>query len=81
MQTVAKVVDIQFAPKRQYSSTTDDLEMVKQELEDWKDTLPDGMRLGASEGNVSVWSSLLHLSYKFVCWTSHFYFHRRINSI
>ncbi|QKX59301.1 uncharacterized protein TRUGW13939_06433 [Talaromyces rugulosus] len=60
---LGRVVDIQFAPKRQYATTTEDLETVKQELEEWKDTLPVGMRPGASEGNVSVWSSLLHLSY------------------
>lgn len=61
---VGKVVDIQFAPKRQYATTTDDLETVKQELEEWKNTLPVGMCPGSSEGNISVWSSLLHLSYR-----------------
>ncbi|CRG90691.1 Cutinase transcription factor 1 beta [Talaromyces islandicus] len=60
---LGKIVDIQFAPKRQYGTTTEDLETAKQELEEWKDTLPIGMRPGASEGNIPVWSSLLHLSY------------------
>ncbi|KAH8696232.1 fungal-specific transcription factor domain-containing protein [Talaromyces proteolyticus] len=60
---LGRVVDIQFAPGSQYKATVEELETVKQDLEEWKGTLPDNMQRGVGEGNSSVWSSLLNLAY------------------
>ncbi|KAK1713007.1 fungal-specific transcription factor domain-containing protein [Colletotrichum acutatum] len=60
---LGRIMDTHFAPGRGPPAPTEVREL-KQQLEDWKQSLPDEMRRGPDDGQSSVLTCLIHLAYK-----------------
>ncbi|KAK1673319.1 fungal-specific transcription factor domain-containing protein [Colletotrichum godetiae] len=59
---LGRIMDTHFAPGRGPPAPTEVHEL-KQQLEDWKQNLPDEMRRGPDDGQSSVLTCLIHLAY------------------
>ncbi|KAH8421667.1 Transcription factor, partial [Colletotrichum scovillei] len=59
---LGRIMDTHFAPGRGPPAPTEVREL-KQQLEDWKQSLPDEMRRGPDDGQSSVLTCLIHLAY------------------
>ncbi|CAM1508936.1 Fc.00g026750.m01.CDS01 [Cosmosporella sp. VM-42] len=59
---LGRVIDVHFAPGRP-QSTPEQVRNLDNALDAWKKSLPDEVSDGVDDGNVSVWSHLLHLAY------------------
>lgn len=60
---LGRIIDTHFVPGRM-PSTREDAQQLKDALEQWKASLPDGMRNVPDPEGSSVWVYLIHLAYK-----------------
>ncbi|KAK1983301.1 fungal-specific transcription factor domain-containing protein [Colletotrichum cereale] len=60
---LGRITDTHFAPGRGPSAPSE-IHELKQQLEEWKESLPEDMRRGSDDGQSSVLTCLVHLAYK-----------------
>lgn len=61
---LGRIIDIHFVPGRM-PSTREDVQQLKDSLEQWRATLPEHMQTALEPEQSSVWTHLIHLAYKF----------------